>query len=301
MTLQELKQIILDRRELPNVTIFVCKKNKFVPQQYVEEIRKTYGVQIQYIDELKDNNSIDIFGSSYYSKDSLKVFTTEELSFDYDISEDLFPLFIICNKASKSYLTNTHKCDILEVGDLEDWQLKDYAYSVAKGAKKRDIDWILDNCKDIYRLNNELQKYKIFLPEERKFLFDTFQSDGAYDDLLNTTAIDFSNYIVYKDTENIKKFYPYLKQMEIDGFAVLGLVYNSMRNLIVAHMGRNVVASDYGMSDKQLYYLKTKSLPCEPNQFINKFIKIGQIDKRVKDGEILAQDMIDFIINIMYE
>ena len=301
MTLQLLKQTILQKQELPNVSIFVCKKEKFIPQQYIEEIRKSYNIQVQYVSELKNDDTQDIFCVSQYSKNALKVFSTDELSFDDEISEELFPIFIICSKILSNSLTSKYKNDIISIDELEDWQIKDYAYSMAKGAKKSDIDWILNNCKDIYRLSNELQKYSIFKEEERKYLFTSFKEDGLYDDLLSTTEIDFSNYIVYKDTENIMRFYPYVKQKEVDGFAILGIVYNTMRNLIVSHMGRNIIASDYGMSDKQLYFLRTKSLPCDQSSFLNKFLKIGELDKRVKDGEILAQDLIDLIINIMYE
>ena len=302
MNLQQLKMIIENKQELPNVVIFVCKKSKFIPQQYVSEIRKVYGIEPQYINTLEQNDTVDIFGiQEINTNNSLTVFSTDELNLTYEISEQLYPIFIICEKIVKNDLTNAHKNDILEIEAVEDWQLKDFVYSLAKGASKKDLDWLLDNCKDIYRLNNELEKYKIFSEGERKHLFEMFSEDGAYDDLCNTTAIDFSNYIVYKDTENLKRYYPYLKQLEIDGFAVLGIVYNSMRNLLVAHMGRNIVANDYGMSDKQLYFLRTKSLPCDINSFLNKFLRIGEIDQKVKDGEILAQDMIDFIINIMYE
>lgn len=301
MTLQQLKLTIENKQELPNIVIFVCKKLRFIPKQYITEIKKVYGIEPQYIETLEQNDTVDIFGiQEVNAKNNLTVFSTEEFDFQYTISEQLYPIFIICDKIVNS-LQNSYKGDIIEIKAIEDWQLKDYAYSMAKGASKKDIDWLLDNCKDIYRLSNELEKYRIFSEGERKHLFGLFSEDGEYDDLCNTTAIDFSNYIVYKDTENLKRYYPYLKQLEIDGFAVLGLVYNSMRNLLVAHMGRSVLASDYGMSDKQLYFLRTKSLPCDINSFLNKFLRIGEIDQRVKDGEIQAQDMIDFIINIMYD
>ena len=146
MKLEELKDIVENKRYSGQFIIFQYNDNKFIPHQYIEKIAQDMNLEIQY--EYEITNSV-LSGSDLFSISTttnyLRIYDVDMLDF-YDknlINEK--NLFIICKKINdniKSYLDNY----IVVIPKLEDWQIKDFAYSVGEGISQDNLDKLISIC-----------------------------------------------------------------------------------------------------------------------------------------------------------
>ena len=73
----------------------------------------------------------------------------------------------MCNKISEDI-----DIEYVSICKLAEWHLKDYMSIKLPGLKEEEIDWLIDiTKKDIYRLENEANKIKLFPKEAQRSLF----------------------------------------------------------------------------------------------------------------------------------
>ena len=146
---------------------------------------------------------------------NLRVFYTDcfDIVDNYLIKQE--NLIVVCKKLSDE-ANELFKDYIVVFPKLEVWQIKDYVYSLAEGVAENKLDNLIDICKnDIYRLDQELSKLKLFTEQERKYVYDKFVDDGVFDDLSEHNIFNFSNAIIKKDIKSLTSLYKEIEKIEL--------------------------------------------------------------------------------------
>ena len=304
MELQELSNALKNNSNIEPFYIFLNTENTFLSNQYIEEISKVKSLSISYVDELKslvpDKN--DIFGCDVtLSENTLYVYKTDEFVCN-DISiKNVKNLIIVCNKIEKN-TAELFKTFIIEMPKLQEWQIKDYVYSLADGVDHRKLDWLISICnKDIYRIDNELSKIKIFNKKDRDDVFNQFAEEGAFSDLSNIVVFDLTSAILKRDAKRTSEILEDIKNFDCEPFGVLTLLLNSFRNVINIQLSRDPSAVSLGMKPAQFYAIQKNNCGVyTKEQLVTIFELLSKIEFRVKMGELPAELLIDYMVTNIF-
>ena len=137
MTLKDLKTSLETKTYKKESIIFIAE-DKFIPLQYIEEIRKL-GYELVYKENIESliASSNDIFKNTEKIKEDnlIYIIITDTLSYFEDIDDSVI---IVTKKVEKSIKT-TYADIIIEIPSLEDWQIKDMVYSYCKGVEPKHL------------------------------------------------------------------------------------------------------------------------------------------------------------------
>lgn len=295
MTLQELKQSIEDSTFKPTTMILVSE-DKFIPLQYVEEIKKQYDVlYVESLQELLPNED-DIFGDSTEISSDIIIFNTELVDFSEEILFNKDNVIVVANKidkASKKFYGDL----VIEVPKLVDWQVRDMVYSLGNGIDRKYLDWLIHNCNgEVNRLYQEMLKLSLFNDSEKRHLFDEMIEDGAFDDLSANTIFNFTNAILKKDYQSLKLIYEEIDNIDVNDFGLLTILYNNFLNVINIQLGINPTADSLGMSYGQFNAIKHSCGYYSANQLVNIMKILSDMDRKIKSGEFPTNIMRDYLI-----
>lgn len=296
LDIKDFKNDIENKNIKYNFAILKYSDTDFLGFQYVDAIAKVLNKPVKIIDDLSEmsKNTFSLFGDN--DSDCIYLFLVDK--FDYNnldiISKDLY---IICKTIDKKSLEVFNNY-IVELPKLEDWQIKDYVYSVAEGANEKSLDRLIDVCgNDIYRINQELNKIKIFTKQERNFTFDKFIEDGIFSDLSTYSIFDFSNAIVKRDRETLRKIYKEIDKIDIEPIGLVTVLLNNFRNIIKIQLANNPTAESCGMKPNQFWAVKHSCGLYTKEQLLSIFNFLTEIDKKIKTGMIPVDSfLIDYIV-----
>lgn len=299
MTIQELKQQI----ELGVVTdtpmIFKDDETMFLSTQYIKAISKVKKLKINYIQSLSEviSDALDFFACETDEQpDCLNVLHSPVYEYrDIDISRTT-NLIVVVTKFADKDLEKKLAEYIVSMPKLEDWQIKDYVYSVCEGVNQKDLDWLMSLCgKNICRLQQELDKLTLFNVDERKYLFDAFVRDGSMDDLSSYNIFNFTNAITSKDFTTLKSIYKEIERADITDFYLLSVLLKNFRNIVLVQLNSNPTPETTGLDSKQLYAIKRIPRVYSPEQLVKIFTFLCDIDRQVKEGELPANLVVDYL------
>ena len=295
MTLQELKQS-LETNTFKPTTLILISEDKFIPLQYVEEIKKHYDVM--YIESLQELTPAedDIFGDSNEISSDIIIFNTNLVDFSDEILFNRSNVIVIANKIDKSS-KKFYGDLVIEVPKLVEWQVKDMVYSLGKGIDTKQLDWLIHNSNgDVNRLYQDMTKINLFGESERKHLFEELVEDGAFNDLSANTIFNFTNAILKRDYQSLKLIYEEIDNIDVNDFGLLTILYNNFLNVISIQMGVNPTAESLGMSWGQFNAIKHSCGYYSGNQLVNILKLLSDIDRRIKSGEFPTNIMRDYLI-----
>lgn len=299
MTLQELK-IAIETNNIPDdLIIFKNSESSFIASQYSRMIAIKKNLEISYIEDLKgiiqDYSSI-FTEVNLETPSNLNVYRTDILKHIPSTLTQFSNLIIITNKIEDKEMESLLSSHIINVPKLEEWQWKDYVYSLCEGVDTQHLDWLLNICKDKDRLDNEVQKVAIFNPLERKYLFEDLMRDGLLDDLSSYNIFNIVNAICKKDINTLTYLMKEISNIDVNEFGLLTLLLKNFKNLISVQLAFNPTPESTGIDNKQLYALKKMPRVYSQDQLIAIYSFLCDIDKRVKSGELPTEIMIDYLI-----
>lgn len=298
MKIEELKEKIETKQLDDSSYIFIYEDVNFVPLQYINEISKVREMNIEYIDSLSGVGSVanDIFGTTT-SSNNMKVLITNEIE---SISDKFIfekNTYVVVSKIKdKTNVERLSNC-IVNVPKLEGWQIKDYVYSLAEGIDTKNLDWLIESCnEDIYRLENELDKFKLFSENERKYLFDDMLSDGAFVDLSNFNVFNVTNAVTSRDYEMLSRALREIKSFDAEPLGVVTLLYNAFKKLILVWLANNPTPENTGLKSGMIYAIKNQTRVFNKEQLLSSYLLLTNIDKMLKTGYIDTSWLIDYLI-----
>ena len=299
MTIQQLKQQIESNTVTDAPLIFKDDENMFLSNQYIEAISKSRGLTINYIESLSEviDTGFDFFASTIDEQAlCLNVLHAPVYEWGYyDISR-VTNLIVVVTKFADKDIEKKLSDYIVVMPKIEDWQIKDYVFSICEGVDHKDLEWLINLCgKNLLRLQNELDKITLFSVPERKYLFDSFIRDGAVDDLTSYNIFNFTNAIVSKDFVTLKSIYKQIEQADITDFFLLSVLLKNIRNIILVQLNSNPTPETTGLDSKQLYAIKRIPKVYSPEQLVKIFTFLCDIDRQVKKGELPAPLVVDYL------
>ena len=293
MTIQELKYKVEKKEPVEDFMIFQYKDSDFLPFQYLHEIRDTLCVDIEWVDndsELGLHNTSGLFSDS--SGSLLRVLVCD----NYDFKEThVGPrCIVICKKV------NQETPYTIKFPEIEDWQIKDFVYSIFSGIDDKNLDHLISLCSnDLFRLNQEGKKLALFSEDERKYMFEDFM--GTFTDLSDYKIFDFTTAILNKDKSTLVRIYKEFSRIDIEPLGVVTLLYNNVRNIIKIQLSSNATAEKCGLKPNQFWAIKKNYCnKFTKEHLLNIFSFITDLDRKLKIGEITTDIMIDYIMCHMF-
>lgn len=305
MTLEQLKQDIVQVKVYNGITVLECPDNEFVPLQYMMYLRDK-GIDIQYVEDISNivSSGKGLFGSTI-DTDTLYVYRTE--TFDYPLTDKSIRnveskhLYVICKKVDKKN-KELLADNIITIPKLLAWQVKDLAYSMADGADESDIDMLYNVCKgDIFRLNNELEKINIFAEVERKSVLKDFINDGIFSDLSVHNIFDFSNAIIKHDVNSLRVLYRELDLIDCEPLGLVTILINNFKNIIKIQCSNNPTPENTGIESKRFWAIKHSCGIYNRDQLIKIYQMLLSLDKKLKTGEMPTDMMVDYIVTFIFD
>lgn len=296
MDIRQLKTLVESKSNIDLPIIFLSKIN-FLPDQYINEIKAYLGKTIEYTDILI--GSSDMFFDNI--SDTIRVSKLDTLDI---LDNSLFnekDLIIVASEI-------TNKCKeiyediIIEVPQLEKWQIEDYASSLLPEISESNSKWLCKICNyDIYRLDQEVSKFNIFSSVERNSIFNDATKQGLFDDLSNQTVFDFTNAILKKDLKTVFSLYKKIGVVDIEPLGVVTILKKNFLDLITVQLHSNPSPDICGMKPNKFWAVKYNCNIWSNNKLIENFYFLLTVDEMIKTGKIgNTIELIDYILcNIM--
>lgn len=301
MDMKELKKSIENKSIEVGFIIFKYSDNDFLPLQYLHEIRNILDADIQFVDNIKDAMcGPNIFFDTNDNK-NLNVYCCETFdSISYNLTTQT-NLIVICKKIDKE-CEELFKENIVEFPKIEDWQIKDYAYSLAPGVSEKELDKLINLCnKNIYRIDKELKKIKIFSEQEQKYTYMKFIDDGIFEDLSDHNIFDFCNAIFKKDIPLLTRLYIELDKIDVEPLGLVKLLYDNLKVIISIQLDPGATAESLGIASNRFWAIKKNNCGFyNKDQLLLMFYLVTDIDRKLKTGEITTDIMIDYIVSHIF-
>lgn len=306
MTIQELKESILNNTLDDKLLIMCCSESKIIGMQYLEAIIKNKELSVQYVDSLNSLsstfNQFDIFSTEDIAK-PLYVLITSELNKEHiDSGVDLSQIkncIVVCtsiNKAIKNF-TNDY---VVTVPKLEERQIKDYMYQKADGINENIVNWL---CKvsnnNIDRIDKELTKLQLFPKEDRVGLFNLMYKENAFEDLTPTSVFDLTTAILKQDISSVKSMLKNIRYTDIEGITLNTILRRNVKNIIDIQMSSKSTADSVGISAKQYTAIKYNYVNrYSDSVWINLFDFLTNVDINLKMGklDLKGNQFIEYIV-----
>lgn len=291
MTIKDLKFYIENNSDINKLIIFKIADIDFIPIQYIKEIAKYMKKSIKYIDSVNGLSNINIFDDV---SNIFYVYRTDNFDIRDDSLKFIDNLFIICKKVCN----DDYKDYVIDVPKLEDWQIKDFAYSLADGVDQSNLDTLVNSCKNnIYRLEYEIKKLSIFSKDERKYLYEQFVQDDVFSSLNEYNIFTFTNAILHRDIETLFKLYKNLETTGLDPMALVNILYNNFKKLIDVQLSKGLSPQQLGLTSSQYWAIKHQSCGCyTKDELVNIYRLLADIDRQLKTGYISSENIIDYLL-----
>lgn len=300
MNIKDLKSHIENKTLDNDLLVFKIGDSEFLSNQYILEIAKMRNQEIQYVDSLDAliEDTFSIFGdSATISPALLRVYKVDQLSSTDILITKIPHLIIVTHKVGDKDFEKTLSPYIVEMPKIEDWQWKDYIYSLGQGADTKDLDWMMRICgKNIYRMDSEVGKLTLFTENERKYLLKDMIRDGTFDDLTSYSIFNFTNAITSKDYEGLKRVYKELDRVDINEFGLLTVLLKNFHNILTVQLNSNPTPENTGLDGKQLYAIKKLPRVYTAEQLVKIFEFLCEVDSRIKTGTLPVDILIDYLV-----
>lgn len=291
MDIKELKSQIIKKEITQNFFIFKLEDNSslFVANQYIKAIAQILNLNINFIEDLDSLNFSSLFD---IPPTDLNIYRCDELK---ELVGEYNNLIIITNKTK---LKNTN---IVEIPQLEKWQIEDYAITNLPGIDSNKIKEFVKNLDyDIFKLDNEISKITPFQKANQERIFDKCINNKLFNIKDKYNSFDIINCIINKNTSKLNTI---LANIDINNINIMGLyslLYNNFKNIINIQLNSKATAESLGMTYKQFCAIKYNIGHYTQKQLIDNFKFLLQLDYEIKTGQIDINYLFDYIIiNIM--
>ena len=293
MQVSVLKEQIRNNK-LSDALIIFDNSDNYVVISYINQIAKNKKLSLNYIDTL-DNNSFFTSDDNYL--DIYRIHKLEQLD---ETIKDRKNLIIICDELN-DIVKEKFSEYIVNIPKVANWCIEEFVKQSLPKLSADDIKWLVNVCKyDIWRIDNEINKLKIFNENKQATLFKQFKNDHVYSDLSDYTIFNFCDAIIKKDINTIRDILLEIDNCDIEPLGVVTLLYKNFKNIIDMQLGINPTAESLGLSTKQYYALKYRVGIYNQEQLINILLMLSEIDCKLKTGFLPAELILDYVlINIL--
>lgn len=296
MTLMDLKDYIKTNKPIPDdLIIFVCPENTFLASQYTKAICDAKG--LEYVVSESIFEQMSAISLVLNSENILRVIRVEEFT---EVAED-YSIFtntvVICTKIDKK-LESLLSEYIINIPKLEDWHLKAYIQQKCPTFYEEDLEWLLKNShRNIYKIENELDKLMLFEEQSRYSIFHMWQTDPA-SDLYTFDVYELVAAIIQNNKSAVAQILKHRSCYKLELFSLVTLLLNRAKNALLATRGSGLTPQDIGIKDSQIYHLRREFAHMSDAELRSFIKKLSTIDLQVKSGllDLTNSYQIDYVI-----
>lgn len=274
MTIEELKNLIETKNVPSEMLVFVCKKDRFLAEQYIREIGKVRNLTIQYTDSVQESGLFGVVNDG-----NLYVVFCKEF-----IGEPVDNYIIVCEK--------TDYKDAVVFPELEKWQVEDYVNTVCDGASKEVLSKLVNN-KDLFSIESDVEKICIFDKVVRKSLSEEFLSQNAFSSICSVDAFDFIKAVQNRDMKAISGMY---WKYEREPMSFVGLMCNQFRNMVNVGLQKNPTEANTGLKSNQIYAIIKVCEKYSKEQIYKIFRFLYSVDEKLKTGKLPSDGLFDYLL-----
>lgn len=299
MTLKELKLQLVGNDLQEQSFIFVYKDNCYVINQYINKISELLDKSIHNVSCIED---IPLSRGLFSTNDDViyvcDVEKLEELHIDFTEHTNII---IVCKKVDVQ-VQSEYANYIYNFDKLKEWQLEDFASIYLKGLSANQIKWL---CKvsdyDVYKIKNECDKLNIFNENERESMFNLINSENGYRDLSDLTIYDLTNAILKRDVGKIKSVLYDIEVIDVEPLGLITILINNFNKILQMQLNKNITAEDLGIQQKQFNAIKWNCNKFSPQQVLDMYEKLLDIDYKLKSGFLDGVSLLDYVlVNVIY-
>ena len=266
-----------------NSKLLICKckdiTSKFIAEQYLHYYARANNF------EIVEREDIEYSRNTWGTEEScVFIHKTDELTVKPTTEDNIW---IITSKI-KAKLAKELAEYIVEIPKLEEWQLKDYVATSCRITEEL-AEQLMEAYKDIYKLDIEINKLKIFSQN----MFNELTDQLLYQ--VDQPIFDLTNALVKRDKQALTKFIE--SGTEVDPFALTSLLLKNFRNIINIQLAQNPTAESTGLTGKQFYAIQRYSCGhYNREELLYIYSVLTQIDSQIKSGNLDTSHVINYII-----
>lgn len=284
--IKDLKESI-ENGTVPEFLIFVCK-NSFLARHYLSKISEKTNKTIRYVDD-EFELSTGLFSSE---TNDILVYCCDKLKNIPNNPKGI----IICESVDTKLNSN----DVCEFPQIEEWQLKDYLFSLCEGASPDDLEYIFSLLKSSpERLMLEAERINLFTKDERKFFVKEMIRSGCFSDISNETIYTLSNALCVKNIEVVNKVLREINAIDIEPIGLVTVMVNNFRNLLLIQGNPSPTPEKTGIPAKQFYAVLRNTGHYSISQLMYLLKELDTIDYKLKTGYLPANWIIPYVINLI--
>jgi DNA polymerase III delta subunit len=307
ITLEDLKNEILNKHLSKNLLVFKYDDNKFLCQQYIKAISEVLKLDLYYAEDINECVPDLLFdgNSKYLYVYDVDKLDPEELQTEgvQSILDNNINLIIVCNKIVNENRPIGTGIDGLQFNTvvfpkLLEWQIMDYMAQKCK-MDANTLSWLYKVTKgDIYRIENELQKLSIFDGFDQTNMFNQINSENGYIDLNPFDIFSLTNGLIKRDFNSVKNVLHDIEYMDVEPVGLVTIMLKNVKNVIDMQMDSSATPEKLGMQPRQFNAIKYNMNKYTNQQLINVYKFLLDIDYNLKSGNLCLNNkqFLDYLI-----
>ena len=288
MALQELKKSINDRTYSQDFIIFKCDDTDFVPMQYVKEIGAITKRELRFVESIDEIHH----GSGFFVEEPIYVLRVDKVPKMVSYNKNLI---IITFQIDEEVVTN-YKDYIVVVPKLEQWMVEDFILSRCSGLSEQSVKWFTSKYKNIYKIEQEIDKIGIFPKEAQESIFKMFVYDKAFSPADNESAMELSHAIETRDLDATKEIISLPSYDEIDEMPFIAYFQNAIKNRVKVWLNKNPTEENTGMKSGQIYVINKMKRVFSREKLLSMFEDLSLLDSKIKNGLFPIENVVDYIV-----
>lgn len=307
MKIEELKQAVTSGTLPSDFLVLVCDGNYFLADQYIDTLCQKTNKEKNRLNSIYDIESTTafLFGSEN-AVNVVKVDVFEEKAKDYSQFKNVI---VVCNKIDKK-LEKSLSPFIVKMPKLVDWQIKAYMKVMCPGLGDTEINWLYEATSgNIYRIQLELNKIKLFRPEEQIAIFRDLARDQL-SDLYHIDIFSLKNELIKPIvSEEVKNFMINAKYApNIGVFGLVAMLLGDFKKALFITQRSGMSNDDLvkmGLTTKQIYAIKNSYEKLYRGERLSAYLKknitfLSGINSRLVEGKLdfggNEQQLLDYVI-----
>lgn len=294
MTLRDLK-LKIKAQDVPDAFfIFECSDNFFLATKYAEAICEIKQLEKTVVDTIFTQDSAISLVMGF--ENNLRVIYVDTFS---EASEDYsrFTNTIVICKAVDKKISRVVSDFVIKIPAIKDWQVYDYIKSQCPGLVEQDIiDLWIASGKDLYKLQGELDKIKLFEEAQQgRVAIELILAPGSkFYAMSNFQVVDA---LVKHDIPTLTNFLLHTPLVGNEFLGLVSLLINKLKAILFIEHGTKSW-QEIGVSEKQFYHMKNSRTGLSIQELQKKLEMLTAFDLKLKSGllDISNKTQIDYLI-----
>ena len=288
MTIQELKNSLVDRSYIPDMLIMKYTDTDFIPMQYVRAIKDITGKDIESVDDI-DNIPRE---NGFFGEPPIYLYKNDSMPSYISYRSNL----IIITKTISDTVKKDFEKYIVEMPKIEPWMVEDFVLSICNGLDDGSVKWFLAQYNSLYKIELELNKLSIFPKESQQSYFKLFREENAFAPNENEWTFTLSTALQNRDVTSVKECLLQLQKTDVEPMALLSLVHGALKKLIKVWLNKSPTTENTGLKSNQIWAINKLPRVFNREELLDKFETLSLIDCNIKSGEFPIEILFDYII-----